>query len=114
MIGGSENGNDPLSPGGSDTSTTFERSRRDVTPLTPRAFPAETKNPICSPARGWYPIMGPQRESYAQFLANSDRIGAPVLGRPRHIWMKPDVYHLPLMFTTAQTVYWSGPSQPGG
>src|ERR1700693_6192293 len=58
--------------------------------------------------------MGPQRPSYAQFLAKSDRIGAPVLDRPRHIWMKPDVSHWPLMFTTAQTVYWSGPSHPGG
>src|SRR2546425_339843 len=58
--------------------------------------------------------MGPQRPSYAQFLAKSDRMGAPVLARPRHIWMNPDVYHCPPMFTTAQTVYWSGPSHPGG
>src|SRR5581483_8794712 len=57
---------------------------------------------------------GPQRASYAQFAAKSDRIGAPVLARPRHIWMNPDVYQRPLMLTTAHTVYWSGPSHPGG
>src|SRR5207249_8718461 len=58
--------------------------------------------------------IGPQRESYAQFRANSLRIGAPVLGRPRHIWMNPDVFQRPPTFTTAHTVYWSGPLNPGG
>ena len=28
--------------------------------------------------------------------------------------MNPDVFHRPLTFTTAQTVYWSGPVKPGG
>jgi O-antigen ligase len=39
----------PLSPAGRETTTTFDRSRTDVTPEKPRASPAETKNPICSP-----------------------------------------------------------------
>jgi O-antigen ligase len=42
----------PLSPAGSATTTTFDRSRTDVTPEKPRASPAVTKNPICSPACG--------------------------------------------------------------
>jgi hypothetical protein len=53
----------PLSPAGSDTTTTFDRSRTEVTPEKPRASPAETKNPICSPTCGWYPAIGPQRAS---------------------------------------------------
>jgi O-antigen ligase len=53
----------PLSPAGNETTTTFDRSRTDVGPEKPRASPAETKNPICSPAWGWYPAIGPQRES---------------------------------------------------
>jgi O-antigen ligase len=53
----------PLSPGGSETTTTFDRSRTDVTPEKPRASPAVTKNPIWSPTCGWYPAIGPQRES---------------------------------------------------
>src|SRR5262245_33877786 len=114
MTGGSENANDPLSPAGNDTMTTLERSRLDVTPASPRALPADTKKPICSPGTGWWPIIGPHRASTAQFLTKSDKIGAPVPPRPRHIWMKPDVYHLPLMFTTAHTVYCSGPSHPAG
>ena len=28
--------------------------------------------------------------------------------------MNPEVFHCPLMFTTAQTVYSSGPVNPGG
>jgi hypothetical protein len=48
----SENVKTPLSPAGNDTSTTFDLSRLDVTVPTPRAFPADTKNPICSPACG--------------------------------------------------------------
>jgi hypothetical protein len=44
--------NEPESLAGRFTSTTFERSLTDVGLRLPRASPADTKNPICSPACG--------------------------------------------------------------
>jgi len=48
----SENVKDPLSPAGRGTTTTFVRSRTEVTVVMPRASPADRKNPICSPGDG--------------------------------------------------------------
>src|SRR4051812_28946920 len=59
----SGNVNEPVSLAGTEMTTTFDRSRTDVALVTPRAFPDDTKKPICSPTTGWWPIIGPQRES---------------------------------------------------
>lgn len=44
--------NVPVSPAGSATRITFERSRAEVTAPSPRALPAVTKKPSSSPAAG--------------------------------------------------------------
>jgi len=44
--------NTPESPAGNRTRTTFVRSRRDVTVVSPRALAAERKKPISSPGTG--------------------------------------------------------------
>ena len=40
--------------------------------------------------------------------------GPPWRPRPYQYSTPPDVYQRPLMFSTIHSVYWIGPSQPGG
>ena len=104
----------PESPAGSETTTTLVRSRTELTPPSPRALPAERKKPICSPGdrlmahhrappRVVRPVGGELRDDRRARA----RAPAPHLDKAGRV-------HWPLTFTTAQTVYWSGPLNPGG